>query len=245
MSATNNIGRKPQAGRRTWRQRQEFVVGKLLENKGNGIYQPMGAIMLEAGYPPATARNPQQLTRSKTFQELLEDAMPDVDLAKIHKSLLRSNKLDHMVFPLGPKGEDDANFSGARPDGKPEENAIEKAGIHVERTTLTDGEIKGLIAEVGGTVRRIVHGETARHVYFWAPNDKARHDALKLAYDLKGKLNLKEPPLAGDTYNTFIQQNNFDPNSSKAQDLVKNTLVGLMDGTKRKVIEGEAVNVSL
>jgi len=237
MSAINNTGRKPQTSRRTWRQRQEFVVGRLVENRRNGTYQPMGAILLEAGYSPNTATKPNQLLKSKTFQELLEEAMPDSDLADIHKGLLTSMKMEHMVFPLGPKGEDDVNLSGSRSNT---DNAIEASGLHVERTTLTDAEIKAMLAEVGGTVRRIVHGDTARHVYFWAADSKARQDALKLAYDLKGKLNAKEPPpTGGNTYNTFIQENHFDPNQS--QSLVRNTLRSLMEGTKRKVIEGEVV----
>lgn len=231
---SNNIDRsgRLQPSRRTWRQRQEFVVGRLLENKGKGTYQSMGQIMVEAGYPPATARNPQQLTRSKTFQDLLAEKMPDDMLQDTHLKLLASKKLDHMVFPLGPKDADDPNFSGAKPNAP---SVVEKAGVPIERTTLTDQEIKELIKEVGGTVRRIVHGDTARHVYFWASNDKVRHDALKLAYDLKGMIGKKgDDAPQNTTYNTFIQQNNIDPNTKSARDVVDMTLEGLMNGTKRK-----------
>lgn len=233
MTPTNNVDRAARLQKSTRRvatPRQRLVIGHLVENGGT-----WSSAIRAAGYSEAIARNPQKLMQSKNFMELLEEAMPDVDLAEIHKGLLASKKVEHMVFPLGPKGEDDPNFSGSQPD----ENPIEKAGLHVERTTLTDKDITDLLAEVGGTVRRIVHGETARHVYFWASNDKTRHDALKLAYDLKGKLSMgKEPPAAGNTYNTFIQENHFDPNSSQA--LVRNTLQSLMNGTKRKVLDVDA-----
>lgn len=215
--------------------KQQYVVGKLVENGRLGKTQTLGAVMLEAGYSPATAIKPTHVTNSKGFQELLDEVMPDDELTTIHKSLLRSMRLDHMVFPLGPEGTDDVNFSGSQPNAG---NVVEKAGVKVERTTLTDAEITALIADVGGTVRRIVHGDTARHVYFWAANDKSRHDALKLVYDLKGKLGKKEPDNpATNVYNTFIQNNTFDPNAPESRNVVDITLDSLMDATKRKVLE--------
>lgn len=208
----------------------------MVANGGFNTPQTLKAVLLEAGYSPNTAHTPSKVIQSRGFQELLEEVMPDNELTTVHLSLLRSTKLDHMTFPLGPKGEDDINFSGANP----EQNPIEVAGVHVERTTLTDEEIKALIAEVGGTVRRIVHGETARHVYFWAPNDKARQDALKLAYDLKGRLGSKgDPGAIGNTYNTYIQQNNIDPNGRSAKNIVETTLASLMEGTKRKASDAQ------
>lgn len=211
--------------------RQKIVYGKLVENGRNGQTLTLGAIMLEAGYSKAIATVPAKVIKSKGFQELLDEAMPDDDLLKAHTSLLKSTKIEHMVFPLGPKGDDDPNLSGAKPD----ENAIEKAGIKVERTTLSDQEIKDMLAEVNCKVKRIVHGETARHVYYWTPNTKAQQDALKLAYDIKGKLTSKEPP--GDSYNVFLQQNNLNPNAPASKPLVDATLATLMDQTKRKVLD--------
>jgi len=138
--------------------------------------------MIEAGYSPATAKTPQKLTQSKAWQELMAEYLPDHEIAEKHKQLLNSTTVDHMVFPLGPKGEDDVNLSGGRSDT----NADKKDEIKVERTTLTDQEIKDMLAEVGCKVRRIVHGETARHVYFWTADSKARKDAIDMAYKLKG-----------------------------------------------------------
>lgn len=216
--------------------RQQLVIGKLVENGRNGKGKPLGAILVEAGYSPNTAKAPTKVTESVSFQELIDEVMPDDQLAPLHKSLLRSMKLDHMVFPLGPAGEDDENFSGSQPNAA---NQVEKAGVKVERTTLTDQEITQLIADVGGTVRRIVHGDTARHVYFWAPNSKDRLDALKLAYDLKGYTGKKAPeePPANTTYNTFIQNNQINPNEPKSKQVVDMTLESLMSATQRKVIE--------
>lgn len=126
--------------------------------------------MLEVGYPPTTAKNPQQVTESKGFKELMVEFLPDSKLIKKHESLLNSQRLDHMVFPLGPEDEDEGRL--------PER--------YKERTSLTDKEITDMLKEVNCQVRRIVHGETARHVYFWAPDNKSQKEALDMAYKLKG-----------------------------------------------------------
>lgn len=114
----------------------------------------------------------------------IADSLLDEDLIRKHKELLNSTRIDHMVFPLGPKGEDDDLFSGGRPD---KDTTPETDGnLKAERTTLTDKEIIEMLAEVNCKVRRIVHGESARHVYFWAADNMARDKALDKAYKLKG-----------------------------------------------------------
>lgn len=221
--------RSLQGGRRGYHtDRHQLVIGELIENGRNG--RSMGEILVSAGYSPNTAKVPSKVTQSLGFMELIEEALPDNDLLEVHNGLLHSMKLDHMVFPLGPEGEDDANFSGAHPNMSITEEAA-------ERTSLTDEEIKQLIADVGGRVRRIVHGDTARHVYFWAPNPAARQAALKLAYDVKGYTAKKDPDAegtGGNTYNTFIQQNNLNPNAPEAKQLVEASLDTLMEMTKVK-----------
>jgi hypothetical protein len=59
-----------------------------------------------------------------------------------------------------------------------------------------------------------------------------RHKYMETALRLKG--NLKEGEKSGDTYNTFIQQNNLDPNIPENKQLVDNTLEYLMQQTKRQ-----------
>lgn len=104
--------------------------------------------------------------------------------------------------------------------------------------SMSDEEITELVESVGGTVRKFKHGETAVHVWFWAPNTKARQDALKLAYDVKGKLKANGTPDGSQTtYNTFLQQNNINPNTPSAKELVQASLDALMASTKRKVVD--------
>ena len=126
---------------------------------------PIGKTMLEAGYSKTVAENPKKLTESKGFRELMEEnGLDDASLTRTHNELLKSARLDHMIFPLGPK----------------------KHETPEDAETLADTDIKLMLADLKCTVRRIVHGETARHVYFWSPNDKTRTSALDMGYKLKG-----------------------------------------------------------
>lgn len=167
--------------------KQKKAFDKIVENRGN-----VSKAMREVGYDATTAKNPRNLTESKGFKELMNSILPDADVLKRHKELLNSQRIDHMVFPLGPKDKDDENFSGAKPntEGRDEDGDDEAAlpEKYKERTKLTDKEIIKMLAEVSCKVRRIVHGENARHVYFWSPDNRARKDAIDMAYKIKGKV---------------------------------------------------------
>jgi len=47
--------------------RQKLAVDKIIENRGN-----VSRAMLEAGYTPATAKNPKNLTDSDGYKELMD-----------------------------------------------------------------------------------------------------------------------------------------------------------------------------
>jgi len=49
--------------------KQQLAIAKLVENRGTSI----GQAMRDAGYTPATAKNPQNLTNSIGFKEALEE----------------------------------------------------------------------------------------------------------------------------------------------------------------------------
>lgn len=208
----------------------------ILEGEEKSLY---GA-MIKAGYSPASARNPSRITQSRGWQQIMDEALNDEMLSAVHTGLLKSKRLDHMVFPLytGDEDPDTEVLPGTTLEPQAHGGALKRERAPSDHSTLTDEDIADMLAEVGGTVRRIVHGETARHVYFWTSNDKARQDALKLAYDIKGKLKANgDPAGAQTTYNTFLQQNNINPNAPSAKELVQASLDALMAQTKRKVID--------
>lgn len=154
-------------------------VAKILaENHG----MAMGEAMIRAGYSPITALKPSNLTNSKGWQELMDEYLPEENVAQVHRALLNSHNIDHMVFPLGPKDETEIEQFIAR-----EKEKTEKAGkVYVEVDYLSDEHIREMLKDVNCTVRRIVHGEQARHVYFFAPDNRARKDALDMVYKLRG-----------------------------------------------------------
>lgn len=57
--------------------RQKKAVEKLVENGGSDHPRPMGEILKEAGYSDAIAKNPQKLTESKGFKDLVDQYLPD------------------------------------------------------------------------------------------------------------------------------------------------------------------------
>lgn len=162
-------------------QNQKTVFHKVAEKIRKGTKVSVSKEMRESGlYSDSMSKKPDKLTRSKGWQQLMEKFLPDTLLTQRHKELLNSTRIDHLTFPLGPKDANDVD------EISEEENEIESA-FAPEHTTLTDKDITEMLAEVNCKVRKIVHGKTARHVYFWSADNKARGGALDMAYKLKGK----------------------------------------------------------
>lgn len=67
------------------------------------------------------------------------------------------------------------------------------------------------------------------------PDYAVRHKFMETSLRLLGIANL-EPPPPNNVYNTFITQNNLDPASPKAKQLMEVTLDALMEQTKRKKV---------
>lgn len=116
--------------------------------------------------------------RKKNFGNRFDDD----EVAEIHRSNLTARRLDHMTFPTGPKTTADKENYLALERAKAEANKKE----YVEKEVLSDEEIKDLLASANCVMRKVVHGEMARHVYFWAPDGMTRDKALDKVYKLKG-----------------------------------------------------------
>lgn len=69
--------------------KQKAVAKNLLENVG----KPIGKAMLEAGYSPAMAKNPDHLTKSKGWAELMEQYLPDDKVLKVVNDAFEANKV--------------------------------------------------------------------------------------------------------------------------------------------------------
>lgn len=133
----------------------------VLENTGKGM--PLGKAMRLAGYADSYADNPQDFKETKSWEALMEEHLSDARLTQVHEELLSARRLEHMVFP--PEAQQ------------------KKKGTEV----LSDDMIKEFMASVNCVVRKIVHQDMARHVYFWAYDNQARDKALDKGYKLKSK----------------------------------------------------------
>lgn len=78
--------------------RQKKLIKKILENSGKPI--SISQSMKEVGYGEGYAKNPQYLTNTKSWQQLMDEFLPDSLIAEKHNALL--NKTDD-------KGDIDAN----------------------------------------------------------------------------------------------------------------------------------------
>lgn len=65
--------------------RQKKVITEMLEN-GRSV----SAAMKEAGYSEAYSKHPEKLRRTKNFQDLLEEHLPDDLLVERHRDLVNS-----------------------------------------------------------------------------------------------------------------------------------------------------------
>lgn len=76
--------------------RMKLAAKYLLENHGKSVSKAMS----KAGYSKATSKNPKNVTKSKTWKELMDEFLPETMVIKKHKQLMNASKLDLFVFPL-------------------------------------------------------------------------------------------------------------------------------------------------
>jgi hypothetical protein len=68
-------------------EKQKRAIANVVENRGN-----VSKAMRDAGYTPATAKNPKNLTQSDAWTELMEQVLPDQLLADKHAALLNKKE---------------------------------------------------------------------------------------------------------------------------------------------------------
>lgn len=125
--------------------KQQAVAKDLLENVG----KPIGQAMRDAGYSEATAKNPDHMTKTKGWAELMEEAFPDDLLTKVHTEGLGAMK------QLSVRGGKDANAAS--------DDFIEVEDYAIRHKYLeTAYKIKGKMvdkAQIDGTLEVIIKRE--------------------------------------------------------------------------------------
>jgi len=81
--------------------KQKIAFEKSVENGGS-----LAEGMREAGYSETTINNPQNLTKSDGWKELLETYLPDSLLSQKHKELLNQKQVQRFIFPTRMKDDE-------------------------------------------------------------------------------------------------------------------------------------------
>lgn len=117
---------------------QKAAVKETMENLGKGKKVSLGKILRKHGYSEAVVKNPKIVTESKGWQELLEEALPESLLNKVHKQLV--NKKEKIVIGVG-KG-----YTEIQDTGQPHSDALKAVemarklkGNFVEKSDITSG----------------------------------------------------------------------------------------------------------
>ena len=74
--------------------RQMMAIKDVFENK-----MPVSKAMLKNGYAPNSAKNPQNLTNSDAFREIVKQQLPINDFFKAHRNALQATK--HVLLDDG------------------------------------------------------------------------------------------------------------------------------------------------
>lgn len=117
--------------------------------------------------------------KTKSVGKVLKDAGYSDSYAKNPQQFLKTKKWtelqEHFI----------SDFDLARVHGELlRANSIDHA---VFPLGLKDEDIMELLDSVNCVVKRFMHGDTQTHVWFWSPDNRARKDALDMAYKCKGK----------------------------------------------------------
>lgn len=67
--------------------KRKLLASKILEKQGN-----VGEAMREMGYSDNYANNPQQITRSKSWEDLMDKYLPEEKIIKVHKQQLHAKR---------------------------------------------------------------------------------------------------------------------------------------------------------
>lgn len=75
--------------------RQKKVLNEIVANRGS-----FKQAMIKAGYSPAYAKNPKQFRKTASWNDLLDENLPDWLLTEKHLELFDAKTIDNYIFPL-------------------------------------------------------------------------------------------------------------------------------------------------
>jgi hypothetical protein len=91
-------------------ERRERVAKEVVGNIGQGKAPNVKRAMKNAGYPDSYAKNPQYLTRTDEWKDLMAKYLPPELLAEKHNQLLKHGTFKNEVFPIEKSDEEISAF---------------------------------------------------------------------------------------------------------------------------------------
>lgn len=85
--------------------KQIAIVRGIKRNLKNKIQKPLSVIAKEAGYSKNVSAQNKNITESLGFQDLLAKELPESEVLKVHRGLLKSHKIEYLAFPIKEKNE--------------------------------------------------------------------------------------------------------------------------------------------
>lgn len=79
--------------------RQKLAMKKISENVGNSSLK-MGKVLKEAGYSESVCKTPQRVTKTKGWNQLFEEYLPEDLLFQKHRKLLDSKEPRDVIAAL-------------------------------------------------------------------------------------------------------------------------------------------------
>jgi hypothetical protein len=128
--------------------RQKKAIKKLVENGGKSVSKAMR----EAGYSAKTAKNPEKLTESKAFKELLADQIPNELIVQKLKEGLDANRVISAISGKQASGAttDFIEVPDQAVRHKYVETSMKAKGILIDKHELTgpDGEDFAVVLKI-------------------------------------------------------------------------------------------------
>lgn len=125
-------------------------IKKVFVEKLENVGKPLGQIMRENGYAENTANNPDHVTKSKSWEMLMDEYIPESLIAETHKEAFSAMRVISAVNTNKQANGATADFIDV-PDWQTRMKATELGykirGKLTEKTDITSGgkELKGLI----------------------------------------------------------------------------------------------------
>lgn len=149
----------------------------------------------EAGYSPSVVDHPDKVFNAPTIAPYVQEIMAaaGIEITDVMRQLRRkvfARNLAHTTFP--PYNAEKALERRAK-----EEAEGVDLSEQIRGEQLTDADIRQMLSEVGCMVRKITHGDMARHVYYWTDDNKTQVAAIKQIVDIFGVEAPKKVDLKG------------------------------------------------